>query len=211
MDIEEEKETQFFGVFKESLNTVSSRRKFFGLITLSLILPLSFFYIGHIQISTLLFTDILLNAHILEGSSLYNDISCILSTKWTTFFLFKIGYSIFFINLALLSTSAVVYTIACIYTAKETSLRKFMSSVPKVLKRLMDTFIWNFVILLAYNIIAFLIFSFGVVLFGSYTYTLAIFVIMLVTEYLSGLVTITIIWHLATVISVLDEWPKLRL
>lgn len=203
-------EIQFFGVFKESLKTVSSWRKFFSLITLGLILPLSFYYISHIQITELLFTDILLNADKLEGS-LHNNISSILSTKWTTFFLFKIGYSIFFINLALLSTSVVVYTIACIYTAKEISLTKVMSAVPKVLKRLMDTFIWNVVILFAYNIIAFLILSFGGVLLGPSTHAMAHFVIFFGTEYLIGLVTIPIIWHLATVISVLEEWPKVKL
>ncbi|KAL2553157.1 hypothetical protein Fot_06776 [Forsythia ovata] len=213
MDIEEE-EIQFvgfFGFFKETLNTVSSWRKFFSLITLALILPFSFFYIGHIQISKLLFTDILLNAHMLEGSSLYNNISSILSSKWIPFFMYKICYSIFFIILVLLSISAVVYTIACICIAKEMSLRKVMSLVPKVSKKLLSTFILNIVILLGYNIIAFLILSFGVVLLGSFKYAVAVYIVILCTQYLSGLVSITIIWHLATLISVLEEWPKLRL
>ncbi|KAL2553171.1 hypothetical protein Fot_06790 [Forsythia ovata] len=154
MDIEEE-EIQFvgfFGFFKETLNTVSSWRKFFSLITLALILPFSFFYIGHIQISKLLFTDILLNAHMLEGSSLYNNISSILSSKWIPFFMYKICYSIFFIILVLLSISAVVYTIACICIAKEMSLRKVMSLVPKVSKKLLSTFILNIVILLGTSV-----------------------------------------------------------
>ncbi|KAL2553160.1 hypothetical protein Fot_06779 [Forsythia ovata] len=199
----------FFGIFRESFNIVSSWRKIFSQITLALIIPLSFIYLAHIQITEILFADIMHNEYMLdrtpEGTSTYNNISSILSSEWTAFFLFKLGYLIFFIILALLSTSAVVYTIACIYTAKEISFRKVMSVVPKVWKRLMVTFIWNFIIVFVYNLIAVLILVFGVVLLGYSKNALVIFALLFVIVYLIGSVYISIIWHLATVVSVLEE------
>lgn len=199
----------FFGIFKESFNIVASWRKIFSQIAIALIIPLSFIYLAHIQISELLFADIMHDEYILDrtpvGTSSYNKISSILSSEWTAFILFKIGYVIFFIILALLSTSAVVYTIACIYTAKEISFRKVMSVVPKVWKRLMVTFIWNFIILFAYNFIAFLILIVGLVLLGSSKNAMLTYALLLLIVYLIGSVYISLIWHLATVISVLEE------
>ncbi|CAI9766646.1 unnamed protein product [Fraxinus pennsylvanica] len=199
----------FFGIFKESFNIVASWRKIFCQITIALILPLSFIYLAHIQISELLFADIMHDEYILdrtpEGTSTYKNISSILSSEWTAFILFKIGYVIFSIILALLSTSAVVYTIACIYTAKEISFRKVMSVVPKVWKRLMVTFIWNFIILFAYNFIAVLILIMGLFLFVSSKNAMVSFALLWLIVYLIGSVYISLIWHLATVISVLEE------
>ncbi|KAK7828719.1 hypothetical protein CFP56_029993 [Quercus suber] len=49
----------FFGVFKESFKIIFSWRRIFSQITLALILPLSFIFLAHIQISQLLFFKIL--------------------------------------------------------------------------------------------------------------------------------------------------------
>ncbi|KAL8498050.1 hypothetical protein ACS0TY_021400 [Phlomoides rotata] len=160
----------FFGILQESVNIVSSWRNIFAQITTALILPLSFIYLAHIQISEFLFSEIMHNEFILdrtpEGSGYYNKISDILSSELTTFVLFKIGYFIFFMFLLLLSTSVVVYTIAYIYSAKEITFRKVMSVVPKVWKRLMVTFIWNFIIVFAFNIISLLLFILGTITLG---------------------------------------------
>ncbi|KAL7102022.1 hypothetical protein ACP275_08G093400 [Erythranthe tilingii] len=199
----------FFGILKESLTIVSSWRKIFTQITLALILPLSFIYLAHIQISELLFSKIMLNEFILdrtaEGTRTHDRISGALSSEWATFFLFKIGYFVFFIVLSLLSTSAVVYTIACIYTAKEIAFKKVMSVVPKVWKRLVVTFIWNFVIVFAYNVASLIALFLGAVLFGSVPVIGTVFLILFGVCYFAGLFYITIVWHLATVVSVLEE------
>ncbi|KAL8473556.1 hypothetical protein ACS0TY_030401 [Phlomoides rotata] len=199
----------FFGILQESVNIVSSWRKIFAQITTALILPLSFIYLAHIQISEFLFSEIMHNEFILdrtpEGSGYYNKISDVLSSELITFFLFKIGYFIFFMILLLLSTSAVVYTIACIYTAKEITFRKVMSVVPKVWKRLMVTFIWNFIIVFAFNIISLLLFILGAITLGQIPILGILFLIFFVLSYLVGLFYITIIWHLASVVSVLEE------
>ncbi|KAL3504263.1 hypothetical protein ACH5RR_034104 [Cinchona calisaya] len=198
----------FFGIYKESFNIVPAWRNIFSQISLALIFPLSFIYLAHIQISHYLFSNILQNEHILaripRGTPTYNNISDILSSEWTTFVLFKIGYLIFFLILALLSTSAVVYTIACIYTAKDIAFKKVMSVVPKVWKRLVATFIWNFVILFGYNIVAILVFVIFIALLPAGVIAVLIFIIFSMV-YLVGFVYISVIWHLASVISVLEE------
>lgn len=198
----------FFGIFKESFNIVPAWRKIFSQISLALIFPLAFIYLAHIQISQYLFTNILRNEYILDripkGTPTYDNISDILSSEWAAYWLFKIGYLIFFLILALLSTSAVVYTIACIYTAKDITFKKVMSIVPKVWKRLMATFIWNFIIVVGYNIVAVLVSFTCIVLIPPGVFSSMILIILLVL-YLVGLVYISVIWHLASVVSVLEE------
>ncbi|KAL2504649.1 hypothetical protein Adt_20270 [Abeliophyllum distichum] len=204
----------FFGIFKESFTIISSWIKIFSEITIAMILPLSLIYLGHIQISQILFSHIMFNEYILDrvpkGTHSYDKISDVLSSEWTAFLLFKIGYFIFFLILALLTTSAVVYTIASIYTANEINLKKVIKVVPKVWKRLMVTFIWNSLIVFAYNIISILIFILWAVLFESIQFLGPIFLVSLVVIYLSGFVYISIIWHLASVVSVLEEFQGLN-
>ncbi|KAL2457004.1 hypothetical protein Adt_46523 [Abeliophyllum distichum] len=69
----------------------------------------------------------------------------------------------------------------------------------------MVTFIWNIIILFVYNLIAVLILVFGVVLLGFSKNAVFSFVVLFVIVYLIGSVYINIIWHLATVVSVLEE------
>lgn len=199
----------FFGILQESCNIISSCRKIFAQITAALILPLSFIYLAHIEISELLFTKIMHNEFILdrtpEGTGAYDKINNVLSSELSTFFLFKIGYLLFFIVLALLSTSAVVYTIACAYTAKEISFYNVLSVVPKVWKRLFVTFIWNFIIMFAYNVVSLLVFVVGAIIFGQISIVGPLLLILFIASYLVGFLYITIIWHLATVVSVLEE------
>lgn len=199
----------FIGVLKEPCNIVSSCRKIFAQITLFFILPLAFIYLAHIQITKVLFTQIMHNEYVLvrtpEGTQSYHKIDDLLTSEWTAFALFKIGYLIFFIILSLLSTSAVVYTIACVYTAKEVSLKKVLSVVPKVWKRLMVTFLWNFIIVFAYNLVSLLILILLAITVGRVKIVGIIFLIVFSIIYLTGFLYITIIWHLANVVSVLEE------
>ncbi|KAL1344403.1 hypothetical protein AAHE18_08G044000 [Arachis hypogaea] len=143
MDKEQE-EMQFlglFGIYKESYKMIIAWRKIFTKITLSLILPLSFIFLIHIEISDVLFRKIMHNSQEMietpQGTPQYNKLSDMVSSEWVTFFLFKIVYFTFLLIFSLLSTSAVVYTVASIYTSREVTFKKVMSVVPKVWKRLM--------------------------------------------------------------------------
>ncbi|KZV54464.1 hypothetical protein F511_18949 [Dorcoceras hygrometricum] len=199
----------FFGIVRESYSLVSSWRKIFSQIMLALILPLSSVYLAQIQITQILIFKIVTNESTLErtpeGSRSYDRISNLISSEWTEVLLFKIGYLLFFLILALLSTSAVVYTIACIYTAKEITFVKVMSVVPKVWKRLIVTFICYFVIVFAYNIIAVIIPVLAILLFQPSSTVGVILLLFYLIIYFIGFLYINMIWQLASVVSVLEE------
>ncbi|XP_075499453.1 uncharacterized protein LOC142537855 [Primulina tabacum] len=199
----------FFGIVRESYSIVTSWRKIFSQLIVALIIPLSFIYLAQIQITQLLIAKIATNEDTLErtpeGTRSYDRISSLISSEWTEILLFKIGYLLFFLILVLLSTSAVVYTIACIYTAKEITFEKVMSVVPKVWKRLMVTFICNFVIVFAYNIVAVVIAVFAVVILQPSTRVGETLLLFYLIIYFVGLMYITMIWQLASVVSVLEE------
>ncbi|OMO56199.1 hypothetical protein COLO4_35750 [Corchorus olitorius] len=198
----------FFGILKESFNVIFSWRKIFSQITLALILPLSFIFLAHIQISQFIFVDILRDEDALEysrtGTPYYDKLSDAVSSEWVAFWLFKAAYFTVYLVLSLLSTSAVVYTIACIYTGKEISFKKVMSVVPKVWKRLIVTFLWSFAVVLVYNLVAGLCLLLSVIIIGFSSVGVAIFVALFLV-YLCGFVYITLIWQLASVVSVLED------
>ncbi|KAF5749090.1 hypothetical protein HS088_TW04G01052 [Tripterygium wilfordii] len=210
MDREQE-EMQFlglFGIYKESYKIILTWRKIFSQITFSLILPLSFIFLAHIQVSDLLFSKIINNQveldYTRDGTARHDKLSNIISTEWAYFWLFKAIYFTFLLIFSLLSTSAVVYTIACVYTGRDVSFKKVMSVVPKVWKRLIVTFLCAFVLIFAYHIIAVFIFIASMLM--APTRGARWFVIIIISGfYIAGLVYLSIIWHLASVVSVLEE------
>lgn len=213
MDREQE-EMQFLGVFgivKEAYKIIISCNKILSQITLSLILPLSLLILIHIEVSDVVFDKIIHNEVNLSetqvGSPKYDKISDLISSEWTFLFLFKLVYFIFLLTFSLLSTSAVVYTIACVYTARDLSFRKVMSVVPKVWKRVMVTFLWTFLAFFIYNVaatIVMLFIFFLFFLFVSYKAGIGLLIVFSVL-YVVGFVYLSLIWHLAGVVSVLEE------
>lgn len=213
MDLEQE-EMQFlglFGIFREAYKIVFSWKKIFSQITLALILPLSFIYLAYVEVSGYLFQKILINQMDLVGtqvdSAKYNKISDVISTEWTTYRFLQVAYLVFTLIFSLLSTSAVVYTIGCIYTGRELSFKKVMSVVPRVWRRLMITFLCIFLANLVYNIVAIIVLTIGAVLgffFFPIKIGIAVFKSLLIL-YLVGFLYLSIIWQLAGVISVLED------
>ncbi|CAN6543514.1 unnamed protein product [Malus baccata var. baccata] len=207
----EQDELQFlgiFGIYKEAYKIVFSWRKIFSQITLALILPLSFIFLAHKELSNILLSKIIRNERALDGTSTnnprYEKLSDVISSEWATFWLFKAAYFTFLLIFGLLSTSAVVYTIACIYTAKEITFKKVMSVVPKVWKRVMVTFLCTFMAFFCYNIVAFLVLIIWVVSMGNSDAGVIIGFFLLIVYFL-GFVYLTLIWQLASVVSVLEE------
>lgn len=207
----EQEDMQFlglFGVYKEACKIIFSWKKIFGQITLALILPLSFIYLTHMEVSEVLFSKIIHNEVVLDETRAdtpkYNRLSDHLTTEWTTFWLFKAAYFTFLLIFSLLSTSAVVYTIACIYTGREVTFKKVMSVVPKVWKRLMITFLCTFIAFFAYNVVALLVLISWLLFLQSSTVHLSIFWVLFAL-YLAGFVYMTIVWQLASVVTVLED------
>lgn len=210
MDREQE-QMQFlglFGIFKESFKIIISWRKIFTQITLTLILPLTFIFLAHLEISNSLFRDIKHTEYEKDvtrpGTKRYNNLSDTLSSEWITFVLFKVAYFTIFLVLSLLSTAAVVYTIASIYTGRNLTFRTVMSIVPKVWKRLMVTFLCMFAAIFVYNFIAVVVMVICMVVFPYNAFgTVLLYAVLLV--YVLGFVYLTVIWLLASVVSVLES------
>ncbi|KAK9072199.1 hypothetical protein SSX86_008631 [Deinandra increscens subsp. villosa] len=212
MDREQE-EMQFlglFGIFKESYKIIISWRKIFSQITLTLILPLTFIFLAHLEISNSLFKDIKHTEFEKEisrpGSKRYNNLSDTLSSEWINFWLFKVAYFTILLILSLMSTAAVVYTIASVYTGRELTFKNVMSVVPKVWKRLMITFLCMFVAFFVYNFLAaFILITCLALLPYNAVVAEIITIYVFLTIYLTGFVYMTVIWQLASVVSVLEN------
>lgn len=199
-----------FGIYKEANKLIFTWRKIFSKIALTLILPLSFIFLAHMEVSHVLFSKIWHYEIALDrtqaGTPKYNKLSDLVFSEWAYFWLFKAAYFTFFLILSLLSTAAVVYTVASIYTGRELTFRKVMSVVPKVWKRLMVTFLCIFVAFFVYNAASFTVFIVLALSTPPTSKAAAMTLVALVgVLYLVGLVYLTIIWHLASVVSVLED------
>lgn len=182
-------------ILRESTSIPKQSPKTFYLITLTLLFPLSFAILAHS-----LFTHPLLA----QLQNPYADPSQN-GHRWTLLLVFQFCYLIFLFALSLLSTAAVVFTVASLYTSKPVSFSSTFSAIPKVLKRLFITFLWVTLLMVVYN---FVFVGFLVLLITAIDLKnaflvifslLAIFLLFLVVH-----VYITALWHLASVVSVLE-------
>ncbi|KAB1210559.1 hypothetical protein CJ030_MR6G010855 [Morella rubra] len=207
----------FFGLFKESFNIVFSWRRILSTITLILLFPFSVVVVGrHIQLCEPLFFEFMqdqleaLNYSSIshEDTGFYTKILEMLSKEWTTGFWFSIVFMFpFLLFTSIFSTAAVVYTIASIYasTAEDITFKRAQAFANKVWKRLLVTFLWSFAVVLVYNLVSRAALFLWLRFFGlNDRIGIAIFVVLMLL-YLSGFVYITIIWQLATVVSVLED------
>ncbi|KAG6641473.1 hypothetical protein I3843_09G075000 [Carya illinoinensis] len=183
-------------ILGEAISIPKQSPKTFYLITLILIFPLSFAILAHslfthpllVQIQNYSQTDPSQTRH-----------------EWTLLLLFQFFYLIFLFAFSLLSTAAVVFTVASLYTSKPVSFSSTMSAIPKVFKRLFVTFLWVTLLMMAYN---FVFVGFLVLLIIAidtqnvlllFLSAVVIFLLFLVAH-----VYITALWHLASVVSVLE-------
>ncbi|PIA46472.1 hypothetical protein AQUCO_01500188v1 [Aquilegia coerulea] len=186
---EEVKLIGFWGTLKETFKIIFTWKKIFTQITLSLILPLTIVFLGYPK----------LNDYVSRKADKNQD-----GRQWTIYALLTFLHVMILILLFLLSTAAVVYTIACIYTSKQFTFKRVLSVVPKVWKRLVVTFVVQFLLMLAYNIIALVIFV-PLLLVMSGRPAVSIVIIILAIFYIIGFVYINVIWSLANVVSVLED------
>ncbi|KAM7518742.1 hypothetical protein LguiB_017704 [Lonicera macranthoides] len=210
MDREQE-DMQFLGiigVYTQAYKVIISCRKVFNQITLALILPLSFIFLAHLEVSKLLFSRIADTETELDrtrvGTQRYERLSDLASSEWTYLWLFRAAYLTFLLVFSLLSTSAVVYTVACCYTARDVTFKKVMTVVPKVWKRLIVTFISTFLTFFAYHLVFGLIIIMLILTVG-WTKFLTVLLYILIAFYALGFVYMTIIWQLASVVTVLEN------
>ncbi|KAJ9168499.1 hypothetical protein P3X46_020014 [Hevea brasiliensis] len=198
MDLEPE-ELQFLTIpeiLRESIAIPKRSPKTFYLITLTLIFPLSFAILAHS-----LFTHPLLAQLEDHPSADPNQTR----HEWTLLMIFQFCYLIFLFAFSLLSTAAVVFTVASLYTSKPVTFSSTISAIPRVFKRLFITFLWVSLLMLLYNSVILIFLVIFVIAVDTQNVVLlflslvVIFVFFLVVH-----VYITALWHLASVVSVLE-------
>ncbi|KAJ0571683.1 hypothetical protein HanHA300_Chr05g0192881 [Helianthus annuus] len=119
----------FFGIFKQSFKTIFTWKKIFAQITLAFILPLAIVFIVQMEISHHFFWKI--DNNTLPYDS--NDSREASALDWLYYALFTIAYYAFLTFFSVLSTVAVVFTIASIYTTREVVFRSVMKVIRKVI------------------------------------------------------------------------------
>ncbi|PIN25678.1 hypothetical protein CDL12_01585 [Handroanthus impetiginosus] len=195
MDLEAE-ELQFLSIpdiLKESISIPKQSPKTFYLITLTLIFPLSFAILAHS-----LFTHPIL-------SQLQSDTTAAASSDWSKLLIFQFFYLIFLFAFSLLSTAAVVFTVASLYTSKPVSFSSTISAIPSVFKRLFITFLWVSLLMVVYNIVFLGFLVLLVIAVDTQNVVLFIFSLVVVFLMFMGVhVYISALWHLASVVSVLE-------
>ncbi|XP_057542596.1 uncharacterized protein LOC130821016 [Amaranthus tricolor] len=207
----------FFGIIKESIKIILIWSKIFIQITLAFILPNSCLFLANNWVSMLLLSKITPNSSSLPnhqvGFSTYNNFSNSMNSEQTTLWIIKLLYMIVSTIFSLFIVSAIVYTVACIYTRKSITFRKVVSVVPKVWKRLMITFLCNFCIVFACMfvfIIIVCIFLFIYTMFLIQKVTsgqVGIYVVLAILTllFMVGFFYMVMVWQLANVISVMEN------
>ncbi|KAG5029237.1 hypothetical protein AAZX31_05G120900 [Glycine max] len=182
-------------ILRESISIPKRSPKTFYLITLSLIFPLSFAILAHS-----LFTHPLIS----QLQSPFNDPSQT-SHEWTLLLLIQFLYLLFLFAFSLLSTAAAVFTVASLYTSKAVSFSSTLSAIPRVFKRLFLTFLWVTLLMILYNsliLLSLVLMILAIDTDNSLLLFLAILIVL--TLFLVAHVYITALWHLASVVSVLE-------
>lgn len=183
-------------ILRESAEIPRLSPRTFALLTLSLIFPLSFAILIH----SIFTHPILLR---LETSS--SPPPPFSSSNWSLLFLYQFIYLIFLFVFSLLSTSATVFTVASLYAAKPVSFASALSAIPPIFPRVFRTFLWVSLLMLAYN----LAFAFSIVflifLYPSSESLVFLFALsLLIAAFIAAHVLISALWHLASVVSVLE-------
>ncbi|KAK1384379.1 ATP-binding cassette sub-family A member like [Heracleum sosnowskyi] len=184
-----------FGIYREGHKVMAPYRKIFNQITLAFLLPLAFIYLAEMEISDILFPP--------QRYNIYGGRNTNTLKHWTVYALFKLAYYTSFLIFSLLSTSSVVYSIACIYANRSISLNKVIGVVPQVWKRLMVTFIVTYAFTFVYIVLVIVTMYICLSIHSGTNTALLIYVLLII--YIIGIVYLTIVWQLASIVTVLED------
>ncbi|XP_066312736.1 uncharacterized protein [Miscanthus floridulus] len=170
----------------------------FALLTACLVFPLSFAVLAHS-----LFTHPILRR--IQGAT-HNELA-----QWLRLFAYQFLYLIVLFTFSLLSTAAAVFTVASLYAAKPASISSSLAALPPILPRLLRTFLWVSLLMLAYHLVFALTVLLLIVVFipnasesAPPSLSFVLFLVVVVFVFLGIHVYISALWHLASVISVLE-------
>ncbi|RZC46974.1 hypothetical protein C5167_039955 [Papaver somniferum] len=174
----------------EAFRITFSRKKIFSQVTLTAVLPLSIILLSSIQVSYFIGYPINVNS------------------RGIGHWVFELLYAIFTLFFTLLTTSMVVYIVACIYTSRDITFKRVIGVFPKVWGRLIVTFLWCLLVWVIYTGVAiglFLWFFLSVNDGGQENDKVLIFGICLFIPFMIGSVYMENVWSVAMVISVLED------
>ncbi|XP_066309839.1 uncharacterized protein [Miscanthus floridulus] len=170
----------------------------FALLTACLVSPLSFAVLAHS-----LFTHPILRR--IQGAT-HNELA-----QWLRLFAYQFLYLIVLFTFSLLSTAAAVFTVASLYAAKHASISSSLAALPPILPRLLRTFLWVSLLMLAYHLVFALTVLLLIIVFipnasesAPPSLSFVLFLLVVVFVFLGIHVYISALWHLASVISVLE-------
>ncbi|URD96539.1 hypothetical protein MUK42_30488 [Musa troglodytarum] len=193
LQLEELQALSMADVVRESVAIPRGAPRTFALITLALVFPLSFAILAH----TLFTHPILLQLQRSDAPA----------SDWLLLLLYQFAYLLFLFAFSLLSTAAVVFTVASLYAAKPVSFSSSLVAVRPIFPRLFRTFLWVALLMLLYN----LVFAAAVLLLllfsplqGSPSPLFVLFFALVLLAFLAVHVYISALWHLASVVSVLE-------
>ncbi|KAK9110366.1 hypothetical protein Sjap_018426 [Stephania japonica] len=215
-EAEQLKHLGFLGIFKESHNIIVSKWScIFIKIFLALIFPFCLLTLTDMHISDFLLLKIMSNHINLDDTMSfypsYKRIKRELALQWPLFGISNLLYFLVgLIVLYLFSISAISYAVNSIYASKDTTFKEVVRAAPKVWKKLVITFLWNFFIqfipIFATLLAIFLVLG----IIGGYA-ALAILICAIVfILFIAGFMYLNVIWSLASVVSVLEECYGLR-
>ncbi|GAY62623.1 hypothetical protein CUMW_219330 [Citrus unshiu] len=213
---QELKRLGFFGILKESFKLIFSLKKLFTQISLALLIPISIILEVKILTAILFSFNMFKNRDEPEDFTVFIipqystlNISYIASFKWVAFWLLsEITYLILLLVLSILSTVTIAFTTASIYKSKETTtFKKAAAAVPKLWKPVLITFLLVFAVTFAYDYILGPVL--GLILrllfFKKFAVLKIVIGVILTVLYIAVFVYITLIWHMGTVVSALEN------
>ncbi|VAI76513.1 unnamed protein product [Triticum turgidum subsp. durum] len=101
-----------------------------------------------------------------------------------------------------------VFSVASVYSAKHDALTfpRVLSVVPRVWRRLAATFLSAFALLFAYHFVFAVVFIALLVAVDNGSTLAGLLAFVVIVAYLVGLVYLSVVWHLASVVSVLEDY-----
>ncbi|XP_006658971.1 uncharacterized protein LOC102710140 [Oryza brachyantha] len=204
------------GVYRHCFLVVRARRRIVARVALCHGLPLSVLFLANVAVAHAIFSRYVPDDDAFEAAAPAGTALAALlfllrgSADWVAYLLFKAAYLSALLALSLASTAAVVSCVASLYSAAKYDdlyLRRGIRAFPLAwIRRLVDTFLAAFVLLLLYNGVSIAVLVLTVLLLYSHHGTLLASLLLLGgAVYLAGLVYIGVVWHLASVVSVLED------
>ncbi|KAI3939274.1 hypothetical protein MKX01_002142, partial [Papaver californicum] len=180
----------FFSIIMEASKISFIWKKLFFRITVGILLPLAALNLNEIQIS-----------HFIQTKTYQNNENIRRLALSITQFIYALALVFF----TLYSNSIVVYTVACFYTSKDTTFKNVSGTFRKVWGRLSVIFLWYLLIMVVYLSVAIGLLIWFSTTNGEVRNKLAITLLVLSVFYFIGLVYITLIYNVATVVCVLEK------